>query len=117
MMGIIVKEIFINAPLSVVHDFLTDPEKLARWMGLASGDRKRGKRICPPIQGGQVQKVLNSKVAFRWEIYAMDASAKSVVQIDLERRGDGTWVRLTHKESPKRLERTSGKRTKREKGS
>ena len=112
----------MNAPLSVVHDFLTDPEKLARWMGLASdhersGDRKRGKRIGPPIQGGQVQKVLNSKVAFRWEIYAMGASAKSVVQIDLERRGDGTWVRLTHKESPKRLERTSGKRAKREKSS
>ena len=111
-MGIIVKEIFINAPPNVVCDFLTDPEKLARWMGVVSDekrsrDRKRGKRVDTSVPSGQVQKVLNSKVTFRWEVYAMGTSVMSVVEIDLERRGDGTWVRLTHKETPKRLERTT----------
>jgi len=111
VMGVIVKEIFIEAPPNIVCDFLTDPKKLARWVGVLSGKkrskgRKRGKKLVIAIQRGPVQKVLNSKVVFRWKVYAMGTTVRAVIEIDLEKRGNGTWVRLTHKE----LRRISGKR-------
>ena len=111
VMGGIVKEIFIEAPPNIVRDFLTDPKKLARWIRVLSGqkrlkNRKRGKKD-HVIRHGQVQRVLNSRVVFRWEVYAMGISVSSVIEIDLEKRGNGTWVRLTHKEFKKELREAS----------
>ena len=32
----LIKEIFIDAPPEVVFQFLTDPVKMVRWMGIAA---------------------------------------------------------------------------------
>jgi uncharacterized protein YndB with AHSA1/START domain len=114
-MRIILKQIYIEAPPDVVYDFLTSPEKLARWMGVLPDQKRRQGRLRRTskdlaIRGGQLKQFENSKVVFCWEVNAMGKTATSVVVIELERRGNGTWVRLAHKESAKRLKRSSGKR-------
>ena len=97
------KKIYIEAPPDVVYDFLTSPEKLVRWMGVQADRKELGDLTAKDvaIQAGQVEQLLNSKVVFRCEVNAMGKSARYIVEIELERRGNGTCVRLTHKESPR----------------
>jgi carbon monoxide dehydrogenase subunit G len=113
VMSNIMKQIYIEAPPDVVYDFLTSPEKLVRWMGILADRKELGERRFTAedvaIRAGQVEQLLNSKVVFRYEVNAMGKSARCIVEIELERRGNGTCVRLTHKESP-RLKRKFRKR-------
>jgi uncharacterized protein YndB with AHSA1/START domain len=115
VMGIILKQTYIKAPPEVVFDLLTNPKKLARWMGTLSDrklPRKRWHRTKEKfaIQSAQAKQFLRSKVVFLWDVNVMGKSVRSIVEIELERRGNGTCVRLTHKECRKRPVGTSGKR-------
>jgi carbon monoxide dehydrogenase subunit G len=110
-MSNMMKQIYIEAPPDVVYDFLTTPEKLARWMGVLADRKELGELTAKDvaIRAGQVEQLLSSKVVFRCEVNAMGKSARCIVEIELERRGNGTCVRLTYKELP-RLKRKLRKR-------
>jgi uncharacterized protein YndB with AHSA1/START domain len=106
----IVKEIYINAPPSVVFEFLAVPAKMLRWMGIrAEIDPRPGGlyRLDPNgrdvIRGEYVEVVPNSRVVFTW---GWEEAGHSVppgstrVEIDLIPEGKGTRLRLTHRELP-----------------
>ena|SRR5437879_169460 len=106
----IVKELYIDAPPSVVFKFLTDPTKMIRWMGIrAEIDPKPGGiyRVDPNgrdvIRGEYLQVVTDSRVVFTWGfeggVYNV-AAGSSRVEIDLKPEGKGTRLRLTHRELP-----------------
>jgi uncharacterized protein YndB with AHSA1/START domain len=106
----IVKEIYIDAPPSLVFKFLTDPTKMIRWMGIrAEIDPRSGGiyRVEPNgrdvIRGEYLEVVADSRVVFTWGFegggYQVPAGA-SRVEIDLTREGKGTRLRLTHRELP-----------------
>jgi uncharacterized protein YndB with AHSA1/START domain len=106
----IVKEIYIDAPPSVVFQFLTDPKKMIRWMGLrAEIDPKPGGiyRVEPNgrdvIRGEYLEVVQDSRVVFTWGFEGGGyhvAAGSSRVEIDLTREGKGTRLRLVHRELP-----------------
>ena len=106
----IVKEIYIEAPPSVVFKFLTDPLKMLRWMGIrAEIDPRPGGiyRLDPNgrdiIRSEYVEIVADSRVVFTWGFegggYSV-AEGSSRVEIDLKPEGKGTRLRLTHCELP-----------------
>jgi len=106
----IVKEIYIDAPPSAVFQFLTDPAKMIRWMGIrAEIDPKPGGiyRVEPNgrdvIRGEYIEVVRDSRVVFTWGFegggYGV-AAGSSRVEIDLTREGKGTRLRLVHRELP-----------------
>jgi uncharacterized protein YndB with AHSA1/START domain len=106
----IFKEIYIDAPPSVVFKFLTDPKKMTRWMGLrAEIDPRPGGiyRVEPNgrdvIRGEYLEVVTDSRVVFTWGFegggYKVQAGS-SRVEIDLTPEGKGTRLRLTHRELP-----------------
>jgi len=103
----IVKEIYIEAPPEIVFEFLTDPRKFLRWMGvMAELDPRPGGifRVDPNrrdvIRGTYREVVPYSRVVFTWgwEEKGRDVPAGStVVEIDLEPEGKGTRLKLTHR--------------------
>lgn len=106
----IVKEIYIDAPPSVVFEFLTDPEKMIGWMGIrAEIDPKPGGiyRVDPNgrdvIRGQYLEVVKDSRVVFTWGFEGGGyhvATGSTTVEIDLTPEGQGTRLRLTHRELP-----------------
>ena len=69
----VIKEIFIDAWPSVVFQFLTDPEKMIRWMGIkVEIDPRPGGvyRVEPNgkdvIRGKYIEIVPDSRVVFTW---------------------------------------------------
>jgi uncharacterized protein YndB with AHSA1/START domain len=106
----IVKEIYIEARPQEVYEFLTDSTKMVRWMGIeAKLDVQPGGmyRLDPNgrdvIQGTYLELVPHSKVVFTWgweEAGHSVPAGSTVVEIQLEARGKGTWVRLTHRDLP-----------------
>lgn len=102
------KEIYINALPEQVFEFLTDPVKMRRWMGIpADLDPRPGGiyRLAPGggdvVRGEYLEVVPDSKVVFTWgfEGAAHGVPAGStVVEIILEARGRGTWLRLSHRD-------------------
>ena len=114
-----VKQVYIEAPPNVVYSFLTDPRKLARWMGTLSDSKVWRQKSYRPnidrrisIRRGTVERIRNSGVVFRWELNVIGKAVESVIEIHLEKRGNGTWVRLTHREFPKAVQKIQGKRDK-----
>jgi len=107
------KEICIEAPPQVVFEFLTDPVKMLRWMGVAAQmEAKPGGiyRLNPNgrdiIRGEYLEVVPNSKVVFTWGFEQPGhqiGSGATIVEIHLEPRGSGTWVRLIHRDLPPEL--------------
>jgi uncharacterized protein YndB with AHSA1/START domain len=106
----IVKEIYIDAPPSVVFQFLTDPPKMLSWMGIrAEIDPKPGGIYRVDANGRDVilgeylEVVADSRVVFTWGFEGGGyhvAAGSSWVEIDLTREGNGTRLRLTHRELP-----------------
>jgi uncharacterized protein YndB with AHSA1/START domain len=104
------KEIYIAAPPEIVFEFLTDPVKMLRWMGIhAELDPRPGGiyRLDPNgrdvIRGTYLEVVPHSRIAFTWGWEAPGAkvpAGSTVVEINLEREGKGTRLRLTHRELP-----------------
>ncbi len=106
----IFKEIYIDALPSVVFQFLTDPQKILSWMGIrAEIDPKPGGiyRVDANgrdvIRGEYLEVVKDSRVVFTWGFegggYKVQAGS-SRVEIELTREGEGTRLRLTHRELP-----------------
>lgn len=106
----VVKEIYIEAPPQVVFELLTDPVKMLRWMGVAAEiDPRPGGiyRLDPNgrdvIRGEYLEVVPNSKVVFTWGWEGVGQkipAGSTVVEIQLQPRDSGTWVRLIHRDLP-----------------
>ena len=110
----IVKEVFIEAPPSVVFQFLTDPKKMIRWMGINAkiDPRPGGVYWLDPngrdfIRGEYVEVIPDRRVVFTWGFEHPSPGTPAVpagstqVEIDLELEGKGTRVRLTHRQLPR----------------
>lgn len=108
--SVVEREIRIEASPETVFAFLTDPAKMVRWMGTravfeprAGGaygvDISWGSRV----SGEVVEVVPGSRVVFTWgwerEVFPV-APGASTVEIVLEQDGDGTLLRLTHRDLP-----------------
>jgi uncharacterized protein YndB with AHSA1/START domain len=107
------KEVFIDAPPSVVFQFLTDPTKMVRWMGVqAEIDPKPGGiyRLDPNgrdvIRGEYLEVIPDSRVVFTWGWETPSPGMPAVpagstrVEIDLQAEGSGTRLRLIHHQLP-----------------
>jgi uncharacterized protein YndB with AHSA1/START domain len=109
----IIKEVFIDAPPSVVFQFLTDPAKMIRWMGIRAeiDPRPGGVYWLDPngrdfIRGEYVEVIPDRRIVFTWgwekpsEGMAAVPAGSTQVEIDLQRQGGGTQVRLIHRQLP-----------------
>ncbi len=109
----LLKDIFIEAPPPIVFQFLTDPVKMIRWMGISAEiDPRPGGiyRLDPNgrdvIRGEYVEVIPDRRVVFTWGWENPSEGMPSVpagstqVEIDLEPEGQGTRVRLTHRQLP-----------------
>jgi uncharacterized protein YndB with AHSA1/START domain len=124
---VIEREIFIAASPKSVFAFLVDPTLMARWIGdshtleprtggLLRIEFSRGDVAC-----GQYKEVLpNRRVVFTWgwesghkgqnlNLTVMPPGA-SLVEIDLEPRGEGTLLHLRHSYVPPEIARRHGER-------
>jgi uncharacterized protein YndB with AHSA1/START domain len=107
----IAKDVYIAAPPHIVYSFLTEPAKIAVWFGSDSQlDPRRGgifrMRFDRPdgtnvARGAYLEAVPYSKVAFTWgferEGHAVPVGS-TLVEITLEPEGDGTRLRLIHRD-------------------
>ena len=105
----IVREVRIDAAPETVFEFFVDPEKLVRWKGRAASlDGRPGGvyrvDISPRdvVRGEYVVVDRPRRVVFTWGWEGHDAvpPGSSTVEIDLTPDGDGTLIRLTHRDLP-----------------
>src|SRR5207244_11206229 len=100
------REIRIGARPETVFSYLTEPEKLMRWMGVSAElDPSPGGGFRVNVTGGDiaagsyVEVAPHHRVVFTWG-WEGDGSAlapgASTVEITLTPDGDGTIVRLRH---------------------
>lgn len=108
--SVVQREIRIQASPQTVFGFLTDPAKMVRWMGTqATFDPHPGGTYRVNItwgvcaRGQVVEVVPYTRVVFTWgwegDIFPVPPGA-STVEITLEPDGNGTLVRLTHRDLP-----------------
>lgn len=106
----IVKEMHIEASPQVVFEFLTDPLKMLRWMGIRADLQPTpgGIYFLDPngrdvIRGSYLEVVPDSRVVFTWGYEEPGHSVppgSTIVEITLTPEGEGTRLRLTHRELP-----------------
>ena len=104
------REIHIQAPPATVFAFLTDPQKIVRWMGVAATlDPQPGGLYLLDVNGTDVARGTFREVvpvhrlaySFGWDGNAMGVSpGSSLVEIDLIEQPDGTLMRMTHSGLP-----------------
>ena len=107
---VVQQEIRIEAPPSKVFAFLTDPAKMVRWMGTEAvldprpgGDYGVNITGHERVSGEVIEIVPNRKLVFTWgwEGGALPvAPGESTVEISLQPDGQGTLLRLTHRDLP-----------------
>ena len=107
------REIRIDAAPSTVFEFLTDPAKMVRWMGTEAMLSPRpggeyGVNITghERVRGEVIEIVPDRRLVFTWgwEDGALPvAPGESTVEISLEPDGQGTLLRLTHRDLPQAL--------------
>jgi uncharacterized protein YndB with AHSA1/START domain len=107
---VVKREIRIDAAPASVFEFLTDPAKMVRWMGTeAVLDPQPGGDYAVNINGyervrGQVIEIIRDRrlvFSWGWEDGALPvAPGESTVEISLEPDGEGTLLRLTHRDLP-----------------
>jgi uncharacterized protein YndB with AHSA1/START domain len=107
---VVYREIRIDAAPSTVFAFLTDPAKMVRWMGIdAVLDPRPGGEYGVNINGYErvrgevVEMVPDRRLVFTWgwEGGALPIGpGESTVEISLEADGEGTLLRLTHRDLP-----------------
>jgi uncharacterized protein YndB with AHSA1/START domain len=109
------REIQIAAPPATVFAFLTDPEKILRWMGAAADTEVHpgGLYLVKGIGPGshvargafrEVVPVHRLAYSFGWEGREDMPPGSSLVEIDLMDRDGGTLLRLTHSGLPNAAE-------------
>ncbi len=108
--SIVEREVRIEASPATVFEFLVDPSKMVRWMGnRAVFDPGPGGAYGVDISWGTrvsgevVEVVPGRSVVFTWgwegEVFPV-APGASTVEIVLEPDGEGTLLRLTHRDLP-----------------
>ena len=108
--GAVAREIAIEARPETVFEFLTDPALLLRWMGTAATLEPRPggtyRVVVNPrstVRGEFVEVVPHSRVVFTWGFEEPDAAlapGASTVEVTLRPEGDGTLLRLVHRDLP-----------------
>lgn len=99
----------VAAAPSAVYAYLTDSKRWARWQGeqatieATPGGLFRilmGNGMC--ARGQFVELVPHKRVVFTWGWIDLPdlPPGSTVVEIDLEQDGDGTLIRLTHRDMP-----------------
>jgi uncharacterized protein YndB with AHSA1/START domain len=99
----------VDAAPPAVYAYLTDSERWARWQGEeATIDAqpgglfrvRMGNGMC--ARGQFVELVPHKRVVFTWGWIDLPdlPPGSTVVEIDLEDDGDGTLIRLTHRDMP-----------------
>jgi uncharacterized protein YndB with AHSA1/START domain len=107
---VVQREIRIEASPSTVFAFLTDPAKMVRWMGTeATLDPRPGGIYRVNVSGRErvrgevIELVPDRSLVFTWgwedHVPSVPPGA-STVEISLEADGEGTLVRLTHRDLP-----------------
>ncbi len=103
------REVQIEAPPAVVFAFLTDPDKILRWMGTDA-------TVEPHVDGLYLVNVTGANIAqgrftevipvhrlaytFGWKERADIPPGSSLIEIDLLERDGGTLLRLIHSGLP-----------------
>ena len=100
----------IDAAPSTVFEFLTDPAMMVRWMGTEAvldprpgGDYRVNISGQERVSGKVIEIVPDRRLVFTWgwEDGALPvAPGQSTVEITLEPDGEGTLLRLTHRDLP-----------------
>jgi uncharacterized protein YndB with AHSA1/START domain len=99
------RETPIPAPPAAVFAFLTDPEKILRWMGTeAQVEPQPGGLYLVNVTGARVARgsfrevvpVHRLAYSFGWDGSEVVPPGSSLVEIDLVEQPDGTLLRLTH---------------------
>ena len=102
-------EVRIAASPQTVYSFFTDPQKMLRWKGIAAE--------LDPRPGGVYRVEMNSNdvalgsyvelepysrivIAWGWEGNDEVPPGSSIVEVTLDADGDGTILRLTHRDLP-----------------
>jgi uncharacterized protein YndB with AHSA1/START domain len=110
----IVHERQIEASPETVFAFFTDPEKLTRWLAVEATLDPRPGGVCRQthvgldglrylMRGEFVEVSVPTRVVFTWgfENEGMELRpGASTVEITLEPREGGTWLRLVHRDLP-----------------
>jgi uncharacterized protein YndB with AHSA1/START domain len=104
------KESFIDASPQIVFEFLTDPAKMVRWMGIRAEivPKPGGIYFLDPngvdtIRGSYLEVVPYSKIVFTWGYDRPGHTippGSTVVEITLTQEGTGTRLRLVHRVLP-----------------
>jgi uncharacterized protein YndB with AHSA1/START domain len=116
-LGAVVREVWIAAPPEAVFEYLTDPDKVVRWMGQEAEVEPRVGGVYRltidgnVTRGEVVQLERPRRVAFTWgwEGGGPVPPGSSTVVVDIEADGDGTLVRLTHRGLPEEARELHGK--------
>ncbi len=111
------RETHIAAPPAAVFAFLTDPEKILRWMGTdATTEAHPGGIYLVKGVGGrnnargafrEVVPVHRLAYSFGWEGNEAVPPGSSLVEIDLIDHNGGTLLRMTHTGLPNAEQRAS----------
>ena len=103
------REVQIAAPPSAVFAFLTDPEKILRWIGTAATVEPHPGGLYLVNVGGkdiargrftEVIPVHRLAYSFGWEGRDHMPPGSGLIEIDLIDEGGGTLLRLTHSGLP-----------------
>jgi uncharacterized protein YndB with AHSA1/START domain len=110
------REVQVGAPPATVFAFLTDPDKILRWMGTeASVEPQVGGLYLVNVTGenhaeGRFTEVIpvhRLAYTFGWRERAHMPPGSSLIEIDLIDRDGGTLVRMTHSGLPNEEERVA----------
>ena len=110
------REVEIAAPPATVFAFLTDPEKLLRWLGTDAQMEPHPGGIYLVHVGGkniargkftEVIPVHRLAYSFGWEGRENMPPGSGLIEIDLEAQGGGTLLRMTHSGLPNAEETTN----------
>ena len=124
--GEISREVFIAAAPATVFEYLTDPNAMARWIGIAHRIEPRpGGEFRVEISRGnvarghftRVEPPLSLAFNFGWEQHephlwelALLPPGRSLVEFELEPRDSGTLLRFRHSCLPRTIVEMHGER-------
>jgi uncharacterized protein YndB with AHSA1/START domain len=106
---IVRSEVQIAAPPATVFAFLTDPEKILRWMGTeATAEPRPGGLYLVNVSGKDIARGRFTEVipvhrlaySFGWEGSENTPPGSSLIEIDLIDQESGTLLRMSHSGLP-----------------